>query len=175
VPTLLTEVGHLDTKSTGYLVSAGGALGALGMLFTGWLSDRRGERFSFLLYGTLSVGACFLVLAFTTSPTVIIVTYLVFAGTWTSVTLATWLVSTDIIHHRLLAVGSAAINTIAQIGGFVGPSLWGVAREATGSYQMGLIVLTVIILAAAAVIINLRRQVMGAPHRKAIEAAEIEG
>jgi len=143
-------------------VSCGGILGALGMLFTGWYTDRRGGRFNSLLTSTLMLAGAYLAISMAASPAVVMVAYLAVVGIFTSVTLATWMVSTDILHIRLLAVGSAAVNSMSQVGAFVGPYIWGATKDATGSYSAGLQSLPVVTLVAAALIYVLYRRVRGA-------------
>jgi MFS transporter, ACS family, tartrate transporter len=45
----------------------------------------------------------------------------------------------DLLHVRQLAVGSAAINTLWQIGAFLSPYAWGVTKDATGTFRAALI------------------------------------
>ena len=42
--------------------------------------------------------------------------------------------SADVLPVRELAVGSAAINTLWQIGSFLSPNTLGVAKDATGDF-----------------------------------------
>ena len=74
-------------------------------------------------------------------------------------------------HVRELAVGAAAINTISQIGAFVMPFGWGAAKDATGSFQTGLIALFLMTLTMAALLLLLRRQVRGQAMRTATATA----
>ncbi len=46
----------------------------------------------------------------------------------------------DVLHVREFGVAGAAINTMWQIGNFLSPYAWGLAKDATGSFRMGLIV-----------------------------------
>ncbi|MGL1204027.1 hypothetical protein ACSTK0_23905, partial [Vibrio parahaemolyticus] len=45
----------------------------------------------------------------------------------------------DAIHARELAIAGAAINTLWQVGAFISPYGWGIAKDATGGYGLGLI------------------------------------
>ena len=58
-----------------------------------------------------------------------------------------------------LAVGAAAINSINQVGGFLGPVLWGRAKDATGNYSLALSVMAASMLVTAGLILILRAQV----------------
>jgi ACS family tartrate transporter-like MFS transporter len=66
----------------------------------------------------------------------------------------------DLIHLRELAVGAAAINTLGNIGAFVMPYGWGVARDATGNFQVGLMALTAATVLLGALILFLRSRVL---------------
>ena len=158
-PDLLAAATGLDARHVGYLMSLGSIIGLFSGLFTGWHSDRTGERFTYLIASTAIVGAACLTIGLATSAAVVTTAFLVLATAWTSVSLSTWMVSTDILHARLLAVGSAAINSISQLGAFVAPFAWGVAKDATGSYRAGLIGLSAVFLTAVAAILILRRQI----------------
>jgi ACS family tartrate transporter-like MFS transporter len=52
----------------------------------------------------------------------------------------------------------AAINTMSQIGAFVTPYAWGVAKDATGGFQAGLFGLLVMTLMLGALTLLLRRR-----------------
>jgi ACS family tartrate transporter-like MFS transporter len=157
-PTLLAGATGLDMRHVGYVVSIGGVLGTLGMLLSGWLSDRRGDRFTYLLGSTVLLAGAYFVFGIATSPVTATVAYLVIAAVWTTVTLSTWMVSTDVLHVRLLAVGSAAINSMSQIGAFIAPYAWGASKDATGTYTVGMLALPIATLIAVAMILILRRQ-----------------
>ena len=45
-----------------------------------------------------------------------------------------------------------------MIGSFVGPYAWGIAKDYTGSFQAGLLALTVPYLVAATIIVVLRQR-----------------
>ena len=77
----------------------------------------------------------------------------------------------DVIHVRELAVGAAAINTLGNIGAFVMPYGWGIARDATGNFQAGLMALTAATVLLGALIFLLRSRVRRtAPDRVALAA-----
>jgi ACS family tartrate transporter-like MFS transporter len=63
------------------------------------------------------------------------------------------------LHRRHLAVGAAAVNTIAQLGAFLSPIAFGIARDATGSYDLGIALLPISFFAAAAIFNHIRVRV----------------
>lgn len=62
----------------------------------------------------------------------------------------------DVLRVRELAVGAAAINTVSRIGAFISPYGWGAAKDATGSFQTGLVALMAMTLLLAVLIMWLR-------------------
>ena len=162
---LLTGTG-LDIRHVGYLVSCAGVVTVVGMLVSGWHSDRIGSRFGHLIGSMLAVAACFAVMAFATTPAMLITGYLAMSLFWPAVTLSTNLVITEVVTCRMLAVAVAVTNTLAQLGAFVVPILWGISKDSTGSYHLGMTLIPLIFVASAAMAIGLRHQV----RRKALPA-----
>jgi ACS family tartrate transporter-like MFS transporter len=76
-----------------------------------------------------------------------------------AVTLTTCLVLTEVVPSRMVAVAMAAVNTLSQLGAFVAPTLWGMSKDATGSYHFGLTLVPLAFLAAAAIAFGVRQQV----------------
>jgi ACS family tartrate transporter-like MFS transporter len=77
---------------------------------------------------------------------------------WPAVTLSTCLVVTEVVPAWMVAVAMAAVNTLSQLGAFVAPTLWGISKDATGSYHFGMTLVPLAFLAAAAIGLNLRFQ-----------------
>ncbi len=158
-PLLLAGATGLDATRVGYLVSLGGISGAIAMLFAGGYADRHGHRFRTAFWWTLVMAGAFLVLSLSTAPAIFVAAYLAFATTCFTVAMLTSSGWADVIHVRELAVGAAAINTLSQIGAFVSPFAWGAARDATGSFQAGLIALLIMTLLLAVLMMVLHLQV----------------
>ena len=158
-PALLQSHARLSVIQAGYVVSLGGTLGAAAMLTTGWLSDVVRDRFGVLLGALLLIAVAYQGLALASSPAWTVATYLLFALAWTTVTTAQVLLWADILPIPLLAVGCAAINSINQVGGFLGPVLWGMSRDATGSFRPALSGLAIATVLAIGLTLLLRRYV----------------
>lgn len=158
-PQILMTATGWDASQVGYLVSAGGGLSVLGMLASGWHSDRLGQRFTHLLGSMLIVAACFAAMAAATAPAMLLTGYLALCFFWPAVTLSTCLVLTEVVPTRTVAVAMAAVNTLSQLGAFAVPPLWGMSKDATGSFHTGLMLVPVAFLAATGLALWLRRQV----------------
>ena len=155
---LMTGTG-LNVTHVGYLVSCGGAMIVVGMLASGWHSDRVGSRFGHLIVSSLLVAATFALMAAARSPAMLITDYLAMSFFWPALTLSTNLVATEVVPCRMVPVAVATINTLAQLGAFLVPVLWGISKDATGSYHLGLTLLPILFLASAGITIHLRHQV----------------
>lgn len=68
-----------------------------------------------------------------------------------------WALSTEWLSYGTAAAGIAQINAIGNIGGFVGTSLLGIIKQATGSYQFGLLPLAVLSGAGLVVVLTVGR------------------
>lgn len=159
-PAVLTAGTGLDKHYIGYLVSAGGLIGVSCILIAGWFSDRSGDRFgSAVVYATICALALFLT-GLAPTPGLVISGYLLFAATWYThgvLIASSW---ADVLPVRQLAVGAAAINTLWQIGSFLSPYAWGVLKDATGSFEAGLISASFLQLAGVGLILYVRARVM---------------
>lgn len=162
-PLVLLATTGLDTLHVGYVVSVGGVLGAIAMLLAGAHSDRRGDRFLSAFWIILALAASLLILALAPSPLVAGLAYLGFAATCFTVNMLLSSGWTEILHVSELAVGAAAINMVANFGGFVMPYAWGAARDATGDFTAGLLALSLFALIAAALTWYIRARIRRVP------------
>jgi ACS family tartrate transporter-like MFS transporter len=158
-PAVLSARAGLDTHAIGHLVTGGGMLGVLGVLFVGWNSDRHGDRLHDAFICTLICMSGLILITVAPTPTLVMVGYLMFAATWFSsgvLTISSW---ADVLHPQQLAVGGAAINTLWQVGAFLSPYGFGLAKDATGGFTLGLIGSAVVAGVQALLILYVRARV----------------
>jgi len=136
-PQILGQVTGWSVASVGYLVSVGGLAGAAGMLFTGWASDRSGTRMPFMAGSAALVLVAYLLFAAGGGRGTGLIAYACYVACWGSVTLSVWMLCTDLVQPSDMAVATAMVNAMSQTGAFVGPIVWGMARDATGSFHAG--------------------------------------
>jgi ACS family tartrate transporter-like MFS transporter len=159
-PAVLIAGTGYGTTQVGWLVSMGGGLGVACILIAGWNSDRTGDRLRDAFALTVVLAAALLLLGVASTPALVIVAYLLFSMTFFTggmLVVSSW---ADVLHVRELAVGSAAINTLWQVGAFISPYAWGVAKDATGSFRAGLIGVSVVAAIEALVILYIRSRVL---------------
>jgi len=158
-PAVLSIRAGLNTQAIGHLVAVGGILGVIGILFVGWNSDRRGDRLRDASCCAILCITGFILIALAPTPTFVRIGYLLFAATlFTGGVLITssW---ADVLHPRQLAVGAAAINTLWQVGPFVSLYGFGLAREATGGFALGLIGSAGLAGAQALLVLHMRARI----------------
>jgi ACS family tartrate transporter-like MFS transporter len=157
VPALLSGATHFDAAGVGFIVAAGGALAAATMIFNGWHSDRRGERYLHMALPLTLSALAFTVLSLTRSAVPVVGAYwlaMCATSAWAAVF---WLAPCETISQNAMAVSVAAINSFGITGGFVGPLLWGMARDATGNFRAGLMALSAAFLGAVVLVLLMRR------------------
>lgn len=158
-PMILMEFAALDVTTAGYLTAVGGLLGVVAIVWAGNHADKYGDRWINAFWMIVVLAASFFVMAIAPSPLLVIAAFLAFATVCFTIPMLQSSGWAEVIHVRELAVGAAAINTMAQIGAFVTPFAWGAARDATGSFTAGLYALGLMSLVQAALILLLRRQI----------------
>ena len=172
-PAVLIAGTGLDVRRVGYLVSIGGAIGIVCILFAGWHSDRGGDRLRNALAYVAATVAALLLIGVSSTPALVIVGYLLFAASFFTggmLVLSSW---ADVLHVRELAVGSAAINTLWQIGSFLSPYAWGVAKDATGSYRAALIGGAVLAVFEGILILYIRSRVIAERRGRALALEQL--
>lgn len=160
-PLILSAATGWDETRIGYLVSLGGLLGAAAVLLMGNFADRQGDRLLNAFWCGIVMAAAFLSILIAKSPLTVCVAYLVFATVCFTIPMLTSSGWAEALPIRELAVGAAAINSISQLGAFVTPFAWGAARDATGSFDLGLTTLFLMAVAMAGLILLLRLQLRG--------------
>lgn len=168
-PAILAAGAGLATKQIGLVVSIGGALGVLFVLFAGWYSDRSGDRLRDACAYTAVFAFGLLLIGLGVTPALVITGYLLFGASWFAggvLLISSW---ADVLPPAQVAVGSAAINTLWQTGSFLSPYAFGIAKDATGNYQAGLIVASVVALFQVLLVLYLRSRVLAERRHRALE------
>jgi ACS family tartrate transporter-like MFS transporter len=130
---------------------------AIGMIAIGTSSDRTGERFMHIAIPSAIGALGFIASAYFTSPLPGMIALTVAAVGDLGTRGPFWALPTRFLTGSAAAAGIALINTMASLGGFVGPSAVGIVREVTGSFAGGLVFLAVLLLLAAGAAVALRR------------------
>ena len=157
-PTLLQGATHFSATNVGYLTAIAGLLGAASMLLNSWSSDRRRERYVHLIAPLVTLGLAYAVMGLTSAPLLVIGAYCVAVMSNMAISPVIWLAPSEAIQPSTAAASIAAINAIGQLGSFVFPTLWGLAKDQTGGFHLGLTLLPIPFFIAAAVVLSERRR-----------------
>lgn len=160
-PQVLAAATGRSAANVGLIISLGGAIGAVVLLWAGPFADRRHARFGDARFYCAVLTVALLAMALSGGAGVTLAAYLTFAAVCFTIPMLTSAGWIDVLPARELAVGAAAINTLSQIGSFVTPFAWGALKDATGTFQAGLFLLTAIsaglTIVLAAFCVQLRR------------------
>ena len=129
---------------------------AIGMIAIGTSSDRTGERFMHIAIPCAVGGLGFVASAYFTSPLPGMIALTIAAVGDLGTRGPFWALPTRFLTGTAAAAGIALINTMASLGGFVGPYAVGLVRDLTGGFAGGLVFLAVLLLLAAAATLSLR-------------------
>ncbi len=141
---------------TGIINAIPYVFGACAMILWGRHSDRTGERPRHVAIA-YSVGAAGLVATALMTDPILTMTMLVVASIGGSSTGPTfWSLPTAMLSGTAAAGGIALINALGNLGGFFGPYLFGLIKDATGgSFTFGLIALAVGPIMSALIVLAL--------------------
>jgi MFS transporter, ACS family, tartrate transporter len=151
-----------DTRTA--LVTASIAAFSMGfMLFTARSSDRRNERFFHASLGGLLIAIGFTGAALISNPVVRVLFFgMVIVGSNTMLA-PFWCLPSIVLSGGSAAVGIALVNSLGNVGGFVGPYLVGFIKDFTGSTRGSFLALAVFGVLSAVFCLLLRRTSLGAP------------
>jgi ACS family tartrate transporter-like MFS transporter len=157
VPQIVKNLSGLSDLMVGF-VSAIPYIAATGaMLWIGFSSDRSGERFLHVALPSFIGAAGFAASAFIASPVPAMAALTIAAMGDLCTRGPFWALPPRFLSGSALAAGIALINTFGSLGGFVGPTMVGYVREATGGFAGGLLFLAALLVLAGIGTLVLRR------------------
>jgi len=130
---------------------------ALAMVVVGARSDRTGERRWHVAGSALAGALGFVVAALVPGSFTLSLAALSLAamGVWGTLG-PFWALPTAFLTGRAAAGGVALVNSVANVGGFVGPTVTGYMRDLTGSFVAGLWLLAGALAVGAAIVLALQ-------------------
>lgn len=148
LPVILRSLQYSDWQ-TGLVTAIPYVIGTVGMLVWSWSSDRHKERRWHFIAGAV-VSAVGLAAAGPVLGSLLAIAAISVAaiGLYGSKP-AFWPMPGDLLTGTAAAGGIAMINSIGNLGGFVGPYILGYLKDSTGGYEAGLYFLAASALASA--------------------------
>jgi len=161
VPTIIKELTGASNILVGVLTAVSYAIGAISMVLVGRHSDRTGERFyHFAIPMIISfIGMLIVSLAANMAIISYIGIIMAVAGIYPAVSVF-WPVPQTTLAGEARAVAVGLVNSVGNLGGFVGPFIVGLLTSITGSYNAGTLVLSSLFLLGAILHLILRSQVL---------------
>jgi ACS family tartrate transporter-like MFS transporter len=156
VPQIVKAFG-LSNVQTGFVAAIPYAAAVVAMVVLGRIGDKTGKRVA-LVVGPAIAGAIGLIGAGLTSDPVLSILALSLAASGIYGLLPSfWTLPPTYLKGTAVAAAFATVNSIGALGGFVGPYLVGWAKETTGSFSTGLILIGCGALVNAAAVLILSK------------------
>ena len=148
--------GHLTNTQVGLIAMLPYAVATAGMVLWSRRSDRTGERKMHSAWPLLLSGAALLGAGLAGTPVVAMACIAAALTGLYAFKAPFWAVPTLFLTRATAAVSIAVINSIGNLGGFVGPYVIGLIKDATGSPAGGLVFLAALLFAAFAMMALMR-------------------
>ena len=146
-----------SNATTGLVMGSIGVVGMIGMLANSWHSDRSGERVWHSALALVVVALGFAAVGLGGSAAWKLGGLYVITAGISAFLPPFWCIPSAMFTGTAAAAAIALINSIGNLGGYLGPMLLGRAKDVTGSYAAGMLALATLSLVAAAMIVGLRR------------------
>jgi MFS transporter, ACS family, tartrate transporter len=155
-PQIIKEFG-LSSLQVGFLNALPGVIAVIGMVLWARHSDRSGER-TWHVVGACLLASLGLVLAGFAGTVLAVLLSLTLVNIGISAAKPPlWSMPTMFLSGSAAAAGIATINSIGNLGGFVGPATIGWIKDLTGSFQGGLFFVAGLLVLSAVLTLVLAR------------------
>jgi ACS family tartrate transporter-like MFS transporter len=153
LPLMIKSLGYSNT-AVGYITMLPAIAGVLGMVILSRRSDRTGERVWHLVVPCLLGGlGCVLAgLTLSINPLLAIAAFSLASFGISGSLPVFWNLPTAFLGSGAAAGGIAFINSVGNISGYAAPQMVGLLRDATGSYEVPMLVVGVLVLAAGVLV-----------------------
>jgi MFS transporter, ACS family, tartrate transporter len=157
IPQIVRGISGQGDLAVGFISALPYVAATVGMLWLGAHSDRTGERFWHVAIPSFIGALGFAASAYLLTPVPGMIALTIAAVGDLSTRGPFWALPGRFLTGGALAAGIALINTMASLGGFVGPYAVGWLKDATGSFKAGLLMLAGLLVVAGIATLALRR------------------
>ena len=155
-PAILQGLTGLSIRNVGFLVALMNLLGAPAMILNAMHSDRTRERYLHVAIPFLLVTTGYLIAGSSIVPFIAVPALAMASISYFALQGPLLALAISFLHGKSAAAGIATMNTIGILGGFFGPLGMGLAKDFTGSYQRGLLMLIIPSAVSASTIFLMR-------------------
>jgi MFS transporter, ACS family, tartrate transporter len=157
MPTVLKDASGWSNSRVGLAFAAVMLVSLVASVYTGHSSSKRNEKrwhgAGHMFLAAVGMGAA----AFTRDPWVLIL-FVTMAGVGTYAPMSVWWSYPTTFLSGAAAAGAVGlVNSVGNLGGFLGPFLTGWVRQTTGSFAAALLYLALSLAAAGLLILTLRK------------------
>ena len=158
LPQIVQSMSTLGSATIVLLTAIPYVAATVGLVVVGSHSDRTRERRWHVAVPCLIGAAGFVLTTLLPATPAIALTTLSIAafGIWGTLG-PFWAIPTALLRGTAAAGGIALVNSIGNVGGFVGPYLMGWIRDATGGFTAGLLTLAAILVVGALIALGLQQ------------------
>ena len=139
-PQMIKAMGYTNIE-TGFIVALPYLLAMGAMVALGWSSDRSGERAGHVAFGAFAGAAGMAGAVLLTDHAAIIASLCVACCGIYAALAVFWTLPASMLRGTAAAGGLALLNSFSNLGGFFGPYLMGWARQTTGNFTLGMMLL----------------------------------
>jgi ACS family tartrate transporter-like MFS transporter len=142
LPTLIRSLSGMSSLQIGILSAIPYIAAAIAMVQVGLHSDRSGERRWHTAIPAFAGAIALSVAAYSTS--IVLSTAMISVAVLGVFSMMGpfWAMPTAFLRAEAAAAGIAIINSVGNLGGFVGPTVIGVVRNSTGQFKGGLLLVS---------------------------------
>jgi ACS family tartrate transporter-like MFS transporter len=155
LPLMLREY-HLSNTEIGWIAAIPYLFASVGMILWARYVDQKGKRIANLAITCLLGGVGLLLPILSNSLVSAVIGFSLALVGVTAARAIFWTIPTRFLTGVAAAGGLAFINSIATVGGFVGPSMMGWLKDFSGSYVVGLLAVAAIMVAATLASMSLK-------------------
>jgi MFS transporter, ACS family, tartrate transporter len=160
IPQIIKGLSGLSDTWVGLIAALPYIAATIGMIVIGRSSDRSGERFWHIAGPSLLGAVGFIASAYLLSPMLGMMALTVAAVGDLGSRGPFWTLPRRFLTGSASAAGIALINTLASLGGFVGPYAVGAIKQITDSYTGGLLFLAGMLIVSAIAVLRVRHAVV---------------
>jgi MFS transporter, ACS family, tartrate transporter len=142
-PAIVQGLTGLSIRNVGFLVALMNLLGAPAMILNAVHSDRTRERYLHVAIPFLLVTSGYLIAGLSVAPFIAVPALAMASVSYFALQGPLLALAISFLHGKSAAAGIATMNTVGILGGFFGPLGMGLAKDFTGSYQRGLLMLII--------------------------------
>ena len=157
LPRILRDASSDTGWSVGWLTSLPFVVALSGMVLVGRHSDRTGERkWHVAICALVAASGLLLAVGFQDNVWMLVVSFTLCQLGQRSLLSVFWAIPPIFLGGSAAAAGIALINSLGNLGGFVGPTVVGSLRGSSGNYTSGLLVLAGALVIEAILVASMR-------------------